>query len=85
MKAVDGDEWPEDKHKRAKLERMVVHFQREGGALLYDAKLCVPRKHVSTVLRQAHDSRIGGHFGRTKTLLRLSYPFWDKKSCYVTN
>lgn len=60
----------QDEHKRAKHELFVVQLPKEGGALLYDGKFCFPRKHVSTILRQAHDPRIEGHFGSTTTLLQ---------------
>ncbi len=41
--------------------------------------LCVPRKSVSKVLHEAHDLRIGGHFGLATTLSRLDGFHWRHK------
>ncbi len=41
--------------------------------------LCVPRKSVSKVLHEAHDSKIVGHLGLAKTLSRLDGFHWRHK------
>lgn len=49
------------------------------GLLTYDGKVCVPRRAVRDVLREAHDARLGGHFGFTKTMSKLDGYHWKHK------
>ena len=74
------DEWPENPKEAEKLKRMLPMFTMEGVKLLYNGKVCVPRKSVSTILHIAHDSRVGGHFKFAKTMSRLSNFHWRHKT-----
>lgn len=48
--------------------------------MYYEGKICVPRQNIKEVLRLAHDSPLGGHFGFSKTLSRLDKFHWYKKN-----
>ena len=70
VRAHEG-EWPEDDTQRRTVEKILLMFKRDGSKLMYHGNLCVPRKSVSNVLQFAHDSKICGHFGFSKTLSRF--------------
>ena len=79
---VDGldGKWPTDVMKKLKLENILPMFRKDGQRLLYNGKVCVPRRCVSTILGIAHNARVGGHFKFTKTLSRLSNFHWRHKA-----
>jgi len=79
VNAMDG-KWPDNPKERKKLEELLPMFKMKDGKLLYNGKLCVPRKSVSTILQIAHDSRVGGHFKFAKTMSRLTNFHWRHKS-----
>ena len=84
VRALQG-EWPEDDIQRRTVENILPMFKRDGSKLLYHGNLCVPRKSVSNVLQIAHDAKISGHFGFSKTLSRLDSYHWKHKSRDVKN
>jgi len=79
------DKWPEDAIEKLKLEKMLPMFRLDGKRLLYNGKVCVPRRCVATVLGIAHDARVGGHFKFAKTLSRLANFHWRHKARDVKN
>ena len=74
------EEWPDDEKQRSKLEKLLPLFKYDKKRLLYQNKVCVPRKCVSTILGIAHDSQLRGHFKFAKTLSRLSNFYWRHKA-----
>lgn len=54
--------WPTSANKKAKLEKLFKIFVIVGNRMLYNRQLCVPQKAVSSILRIAYDSKIGGDF-----------------------
>lgn len=52
--------------------------------LLYSGKVCVPRRDFKDVLFGAHDTLVGGHFGMSKILARISCFHWKQKVRDVT-
>jgi len=79
VKAMDG-ELPSDPVQRSKVKKLVPLFKRDGKRLIYEEKLCIPRRCVANVLQLAHDSKIAGHFGFAKTMSRLEKYHWKHKS-----
>ena len=65
---------------RRKIDKLLPFFHYEDGKLMYQEKLCVPRKAISTVMQLAHDARTAGHSGYFKTLSRLRNYHWKHKS-----
>lgn len=55
-------QWPIEEKKKVRLEKHVPIHKLHGRRLMYNGKICVPRKSVSTILEAAHDSKNGGHF-----------------------
>ena len=56
-------------------------FRVEGGRLLKKLKggtyaICLLESEVPKALQQAHDSALGGHYGKEVTLKRLEGAFW---------
>ena len=71
------DVWPENVVARKQIERMLQYFEKEkDGCLMYQGRVCLPRKSISGILQIAHDSKLGGHFGLAKTISRLSGFHW---------
>ena len=58
-------------------------FRKDGKKLLYNGKLCVPRKLIPAILELAHDSKSSGHFKFAKTMSGLENFHWRHKSRYV--
>ena len=79
VRAMDG-KFPNDEVQKRKLEKVLPMFSRNGQKLLYNGKVCVPRRSVSSVLQLAHDSKISGHFKFLKTLSRLEKFHWRHKT-----
>ena len=79
LKVMDGHDLS-DKIKDRKFKNLMNMFHRDGRKLLYQGKLCVPRKAVRDVLHLAHDAKVAGHFGYFKTLSRLGNFYWKHKS-----
>ena len=79
LKVMDGHDLS-DKIKDRKFKSLMNMFHRDGRKLLYQGKLCVPRKAVRDVLHLAHDAKVAGHFGYFKTLSRLGNFYWKHKS-----
>ena len=75
----------EDGLLRKRLIRLLPLYYLDGKRLLYNGKVCVPRKAVSSVLQLAHDSKVAGHFGFSKTLSRLKNFHWKHKHNDVLN
>ncbi len=69
-----------DKMLCRKVEKLLPLFHLDGNKLLYQGKLCVPRKAISTVMQLAHDAKTAGHFGYLKTLSRLKNYHWKHKA-----
>ena len=74
-----------DPVKRKKFEKLATQFHLDGNKLIYEGKICVPRKSVKTVLHMAHDCKIAGHFGFYKTLTILKNFYWKHKSRDIKN
>jgi len=79
MKAING-EFPKSAKEKFRIEKLLPSFEKNGSKLLYNGKVCVPRKSISTILNIAHDSKLGGHFKFAKTMSRLSNFHWRHKS-----
>ena len=79
LKVMKGERL-KDIVQQKKFEKMAQYFHLDGKKLLYEGKLCVPRKSVSDVLQMAHDCKVAGHFGYFKTLSRLNKFYWKHKS-----
>lgn len=71
---------PKDKKKTFKIEKLLSHFKKEEERLLFDEKVCIPRKSVSTVLSIANDSKIGGQYKFSNTMSRPRNFHWKIKS-----
>ncbi len=52
-----------DKMVIRKIDKLFIFFHNEDGKPMYQGKLCVPRKSISTVMQLARDARIADHFG----------------------
>jgi len=78
VKALEGAESSNGKQNEF-IKRVLPMFERDGARLLYQGKLCVPRRAVSSILHMAHDSKIAGHFGFSKTMSRLENYHWRHK------
>ncbi len=74
-----------DEVVRRKIDKLLTLFHYEDGKPMYQGKLCVPRKAISTVMQLAHDARTAGHFGCLKTLSRLRNYHWEHESRDVKN
>ena len=79
LKAME-DKWTDDQIQGRKPKKRLPIFNNDGERLLYNGKLCIPRKSVSDVLPLAHDSEISSHFKFAKKLSRLSNFHWRHKS-----
>lgn len=77
--AFDGS-WPTEETLIAKIRNLLRHFTKEDGALRYFGRLCIPRKSVGRILELAHDSKLPGHFGYSKTMSRLGNFNWKHMS-----
>ena len=75
----------QDPVKRKKFEKLATNFHLDGNKLIYEGKICVPRKSVKSILHMAHDCKIAGHFGYYKTLSRLKSFYWKHKARDVRN
>ena len=83
-KVLKGEKLSNEFQQR-KIDRILPSFHFHENKLLYDGKICVPRKSISSILQLAHDSKTSGHFGYLKTLLRLKNFHWKHKSRDVKN
>lgn len=79
LKVMEGKNL-QDGIKDRKFKSLINMFHRDGSKLLYEGKLCIPRKSVRDLLHMAHDAKIAGHFGYFKTLSRLRNVYWKHKS-----
>ncbi len=84
LKGLKGEEISDEMLKR-KVEKLLPLFHLDGNKLLYQGKLCVPRKAIATIMQLAHDAKTAGHFGYFKTLSRLKNYHWKNKSRDVRN
>lgn len=75
-----NNKWPDDPKEKKRIELLKPSFELIDGKLYYEGRVCVPRKAVSEIIKLAHDSRLAGHFGFTKTLGRLSNYHWKHKT-----
>lgn len=57
---------------KAKIESPIPQFSIKDTRLLYKRKICAQQKAVSSILQDAHDSKIGGQFRSARTMSRLS-------------
>lgn len=69
-----------DPVKMKKFEKLATHFHEDGKRLIYEGKICVPRKSVKQILQMAHDCKVAGHFAVYKTLARLKNFYWRNKA-----
>lgn len=69
-----------DPVNQKKFKSLASHFHRDGKRILYDRKLCVPKKTISDLLKMAHDSKISDYFGIFKTTSRLKKFYWKNKA-----
>ena len=53
-----------------------VNFHVHNMLLYHLGKLCIPQTERAHVIREAHSSRISGHFGVSKTMVKI------KRYCY---
>ena len=53
--------------------------QPKNGLIYRNAQIYVPKDLRATILQSCHDSLLGGHFGRSKTLALVSREFWCPK------
>ena len=58
---VLNDEVLKDPVKMKKFEKLATHFHHGGNRLIYEGKICVPRKSVNQILQMAHDCKDAGH------------------------
>ena len=72
-------------------ERVVVlmevnEYQVQDRLLYKIGKLCIPRYRRVQLIREAHTSRVVGHFGVTKTMVNMKeYAYWPKIQEKVAN
>lgn len=57
---------PEDGIQRDRITRLLPTFRIESELLLYENRVCVPRKNVREILKLAHDCKVAGHFSAAK-------------------
>eukprot|EP01113_Clastostelium_recurvatum_P034980 TRINITY_DN4817_c0_g2_i2.p1 TRINITY_DN4817_c0_g2~~TRINITY_DN4817_c0_g2_i2.p1 ORF type:complete len:896 (+),score=120.90 TRINITY_DN4817_c0_g2_i2:2313-5000(+) len=63
----------------AAIRSKVLRYHLRDGLLYHEGRLCVPRVGQYPLLREFHDSPLGGHFGGDKTYLAMSRDFyWPK-------
>lgn len=74
------DDWPSDQKKRVKLEKFIPLFQFDVKRVLYNRKLCVPRKFISTIMHIANNSKTDGYFNFSKTMAILDNFLWRHKA-----
>lgn len=84
MRALKGT-WSDKPKEKYRVEELIHLFQLDGKKLLYNRKICVPRKAIPKVLQVAHDSKTAGHFKFAKTMSRLTNFHWRHKSRDVRN
>ena len=84
LERMKGNEIPDEVMKR-KIDKLLPLFHLDGRKLIYEGKLCVPRKSVSRILQLSHDAKTSGHFGYLKTLSRLKNFHWKHKTRDVKN
>lgn len=72
--------WPEDHKERRRVEMVKQRFKVKDGYLLYESKICVPRKAIPELLNLGHDAKTSGHFGFKKTLGRMDKYHWKHKT-----
>ena len=77
--------FPSNKVSQDRINRILHLFSEKDRLLMYEDKVCVPRKFVRDLLYHAHDSRLGGHFAVGKTLSRLERYHWKNKTRDVKN
>ncbi len=70
LKTMNGDQI-QDQFLSKKIGKLLPLFHKDGDKLLYEGKLCIPRKSISTGMQLAHDAKTSGHFGYLKTISRL--------------
>lgn len=66
--------------QREHIARLLPLFKLNDRFLLYDSKICVPRRNVKEILKIAHDNKLSGHFSFIKTLSRLNGFHWKHKT-----
>lgn len=69
-----------EKIRREKASRMTAYYSILDDVLYYENKICVSRNNLRDMLHLAHVSQVFGHFGYSKTLLRLGHYYWKWKS-----
>lgn len=77
-RALNG-EFPEDEKKKRRINILLPAFTKKGNKLIYGGKSCVPRNSIRDILFLAHDGKLAGHFGVSKTLHRLDNFHWRGK------
>lgn len=69
----------DDKITIERVSRMMKFFKIKDELLYYEGMICVPRKNIKHLMDLAHDNKLSGHFGYTKTLARLARNHWKNK------
>lgn len=75
-----NEEWPNELKEKRRVELLKPLFQKKDNKLMYEERVCVPRKAVRELIELAHEGQLAGHFGFTKTLGRLSNYHWKHKA-----
>ena len=78
-RSLKGEEISNEAQRRMS-EGLLAFFHLHGKRLLYEGKICVPRKSVSSVLEIVHDEKAAGHLGFSKTMSGLKIFYWKHKS-----
>ncbi len=76
---MNGDQ-ETDQVLSKRTDKLLLLFHKEEDKLLYERKLCVPRKSISTFMQLAYDAKTSAHFGYLKTISRLKNYHWKHKS-----
>ena len=74
------DKWRDERIQIRKVEKILPMFKNDGERLFYNGNPCVTIKHMSDVLKLAHDSKIRGHLVFGSKLSKLSNFHWRHKS-----
>ncbi|CAH9139323.1 unnamed protein product [Cuscuta epithymum] len=78
------DELLEDEKYKTMLQKLMIdpdsipHFKVSQGLLYFKGRLVIPKKsaRIDSILKEFHESAIGGHAGNFKTMKRISSLFY---------
>jgi len=80
---LEWEDWDLEVQKDVKLSSLIqdllvdptthTHYELKKGRLYYQGKLVLPQQHprISTIIKELHESPLGGHSGYFRTFKRI--------------